>query len=72
MFGYGYGIPSGCNYSIELKAWTDVVYSNYFTIISPNDGGLNTQAECPEGDAAAGPKNQTSEFLAVTMRRWEF
>lgn len=72
MFGYGYGIPSGCNYSIELKAWTDVVYSDYFTIISPNDGGLAAGAQCPEGDAAAGPRNQTCECRAVTIRRWEF
>ena len=69
VFGYGYGALSGCNYSIELKAWTDVVYSNYFTVISPNDGGLAAGAECPEGDAAAGPKSQTCEFLAVTLRR---
>jgi hypothetical protein len=65
-------VLSGCNYSIELKAWTDVVYSDYFTIISPNDGGLAAGAECPEGDAAARPRNQTCRCRAVTIRRWEF
>ena len=50
-----------------------MVYSEYFTIISPNDGGLAAGAECPEGDAAtAGPRSQTCEFLAVIVRRGEF
>jgi hypothetical protein len=36
--GYTHGAPSGCNFSIELKVWTDTVYSGYFTVINPDDG----------------------------------
>ncbi|KAM0719787.1 hypothetical protein Q7P37_003921 [Cladosporium fusiforme] len=59
VYNYGYGAPSGCNYSIELKVWTDVVYSGYFTIINPKDDGLAEDVECPEAGANIGPSNQT-------------
>nr|OQO31642.1 hypothetical protein B0A51_01132 [Rachicladosporium sp. CCFEE 5018] len=46
--GYSsYSLSSGCNYSIALKVWTDVTYSGYFTVINPEDGGLNTTSVCP-------------------------
>jgi len=62
-YGFSDGTPSGCNYSIELKVWTDVVYSPYFTIINPKDGGLDLASQCPEGDEAAlGPAGRTCAF----------
>ena len=57
--GYTHGALSGCNYSIELKVWTNVIYSDYFTVINPDDGGLESSSECPSADAAIGPTNQT-------------
>ena len=64
VYDYNHGAPSGCNYSIEMKAWTDIVYSRYFTIINPDDGGLNSTSECPLGDTATGPMNQTCKCSA--------
>jgi hypothetical protein len=59
-YGFSDGTPSGCDYSIQLKVWTDVVYSPYFTIINPKDGGLDLESQCPSGDeAAVGPTSQT-------------
>lgn len=62
VYNYGYGAPSGCNYSIELKVWTDVVYSGYFTMINAQDGGLSSDAVCPEAGAHIGPTNRTCEL----------
>lgn len=39
--------PSGCNYTILAKAWTSFSYSGYFTIINPEDSGLDTTWTCP-------------------------
>jgi hypothetical protein len=59
-YGFSDGTPSGCDYSIQLKVWTDIVYSPYFTIINPKDGGLDPASQCPSGDeAAVGPTSRT-------------
>nr|OQO21891.1 hypothetical protein B0A51_10983 [Rachicladosporium sp. CCFEE 5018] len=56
--GYSsYSLSSGCNYSIALKVWTDVAYSGYFTVINPEDGGLNTTSVCPT--PGTGPSGAT-------------
>jgi hypothetical protein len=61
-YGFSDGTPSGCDYSIQLKVWTDIVYSPYFTIINPKDGGLDPASQCPSGDeAAVGPTSRTCE-----------
>lgn len=62
MYNYGYGAPSGCNYSVELKVWTDVVYSGYFAIINPKDGGLSADAVCPGEGEGLGVGNRTGEY----------
>lgn len=68
VYGFSYGSPSGCNYSIELKVWTDVVYSPYFTIINPEDGGLEPASQCPSGDSAAlGPAAGTCTCLPICL-----
>ncbi|KAK6442961.1 hypothetical protein LTR95_000839 [Oleoguttula sp. CCFEE 5521] len=57
--GYSsYSLSSGCNYSIALKVWTDVAYSGYFTVINPEDGGLNTTSVCP--NPGTGPSGATT------------
>lgn len=68
VYEYGYGAPSGCNYSIELKVWTDVVYSGYFTIVNPSDGGLSQDAVCPDAGAAIGPTNHTCTLFPGCIR----
>jgi hypothetical protein len=56
-----YPAPSGCNYSIELKVWDQVAYSGYFTIINPDDSGLEPNALCPGAGSQVGPMNETCE-----------
>jgi hypothetical protein len=55
---------------MQLKVWTDVVYSPYFTIINPKDGGLDTASQCPSGDeAAVGPTSRTCECSQFVRRK---
>lgn len=68
-YRYNSGAPSGCNYSIALKVWTDTVYSGYFTIINPDDGGLATDAQCPEIGSSIGPMEQTCAFFLLSQTR---
>ncbi|KAK5170255.1 uncharacterized protein LTR77_004841 [Saxophila tyrrhenica] len=49
--------PSACNYSIYLKVWTDFAYSGYFTIINPDDGGIDTDSRCPVDHGLQRPAN---------------
>jgi hypothetical protein len=56
---YYYNISSGCNYSIALKSWTDQIYSPYFALINPTDGGLPTNASCPQDHGKYSPSNGT-------------
>ena len=42
------GTASGCNYTFSLKVWQNVYYSPYFTIIKPVDGGIPSNATCPQ------------------------
>ncbi|KAI6857240.1 hypothetical protein KC343_g9145 [Hortaea werneckii] len=43
-----YGAASGCNYTFSLKVWQNEYYSPYFTIIKPVDGGIPSNATCPQ------------------------
>ncbi|KAI7082117.1 hypothetical protein KC356_g8634 [Hortaea werneckii] len=42
------GAASGCNYTFSLKIWQNEYYSPYFTIIKPVDGGIPSNATCPQ------------------------
>ncbi|RMY80721.1 hypothetical protein D0862_12619 [Hortaea werneckii] len=42
------GAASGCNYTFSLKVWQNEYYSPYFTIIKPIDGGIPSNATCPQ------------------------
>lgn len=42
------GAASGCNYTFSLKVWQNEYYSPYFTIIKPVDGGIPSNATCPQ------------------------
>ncbi|KAI7267942.1 hypothetical protein KC345_g7794 [Hortaea werneckii] len=42
------GTASGCNYTFSLKVWQNEYYSPYFTIIKPVDGGIPSNATCPQ------------------------
>ncbi|KAK4550494.1 hypothetical protein LTR36_000073 [Oleoguttula mirabilis] len=58
------GAPSGCNYTISLKSWTDEIFSGYFAILNPNDGGLATNATCPQDVGVLRPSNGTYEPIS--------
>ncbi|KAK5120154.1 hypothetical protein LTR85_006635 [Meristemomyces frigidus] len=59
------GAPSGCNYSISLKTLTDEVFSPYFVIVNPGDGGIPTNATCPQEEGLVRPSNGTYEPTAA-------
>lgn len=61
-----WGAPSGCNYSIAVKAWQDEVFSPYFTIIKPYDGGLSTNATCPQDLGVLRPSEGTCKSHGCT------
>jgi len=62
-----YNLPSGCNYSITLKSWTNQIYSPYFAMINPTDGGLPTNASCPQDHGKFSPSNGTCAWPCSTV-----
>ena len=51
------GAASGCNYTFSLKVWQNEYYSPYFTIIKPVDGGIPSNATCPQDLGIERPRN---------------
>jgi hypothetical protein len=62
-----YNLASGCNYSITLKSRTNQIYSPYFAIINPTDGGLPTNASCPQDRGKFSPSNGTCLWLCFKL-----
>ncbi|KAJ9620176.1 hypothetical protein H2203_007941 [Taxawa tesnikishii (nom. ined.)] len=49
---------SGCNFTIRLKVWAEVAYSNYFTIITYNDDIPSPGNGTPNGSGTVEPTGQ--------------
>ncbi|KAI7191984.1 hypothetical protein KC316_g5485 [Hortaea werneckii] len=67
------GAASGCNYTFLLKVWQNEYYSPYFTIIKPIDGGIPSNATCPQDlgierprDGEAYPTTRPAQSQAET------
>jgi len=40
-----------------VKVWIDFAYSGYFTLINPDDSGIDTDAQCPIDNGLQKPAN---------------
>jgi hypothetical protein len=62
-----YNLASGCNYFITLESWTNQIYSPYSAIINPTDGGLPTNASCPQDHGKFLPSDGTCLCLCFKL-----
>lgn len=63
-------MDSACNYTLELKIWSEVAYSSFFTIVNlKKDGGVKTGAWCPIDHGISRVENNTGMFQVHYVER---